>query len=163
LTAQDVPAPKKSLARPSRNVVNGHSNGRLDGTSAVGLSSHRHSAAGPENPDYESPTRSNRNPSSTRCSAQSAGRCAVSRMSFLALSCGGCRPLNTPAALPSPSTFTTKVSFARRLVLPGDGAQSFPPDRARVRAREGPYREYHPLGADGAVPLVQRRPRREPR
>ena len=36
---------------------------------------------------------SHRNPSSARCSVHSAGRCAVKRINFLALSCGGCQPL----------------------------------------------------------------------
>ena len=36
---------------------------------------------------------SHQNSSSARCFVQSAGRCAVKRINFLALSCGGCWPL----------------------------------------------------------------------
>src|SRR5450755_1047774 len=37
---------------------------------------------------------SQRKPSSARCSAQSVGSRAVSRINFMALSCGGCRAID---------------------------------------------------------------------
>ena len=48
-----------------------------------------------------------RKPSSLRCSAQSIGSRAVSRINFMALSCGGCRPLTT-------ATVMSGASQARR-------------------------------------------------
>jgi hypothetical protein len=48
-----------------------------------------------------------------------------------------------------------RLSLARRGVPRGDVARSFPPGRARVRAREGRYREFHQLDADAAIPLYQ--------